>query len=156
MFLTNITQLTLVNSKLSSLVNKALELDKDTNLGKIPLEGDEIFVTFSNDNLQPKEDRKLELHRQYADVQIVLKGTERYGYLIGTYQGDFVDNKLEKDDVAFIDAEYPCQYVDLKAKDLIVFFPGTPHKPLCKAHVGTKVRKAVIKIKASRIKEFFE
>lgn len=153
MIVSNIKSLKNFNPKISNIINQVLELDTGTNVGKYQIECDDIFVTFSNDNLEPKEERRAELHKKYADIQIVLKGTEKYGFGIGLYTGDIETDRLEKDDVAFVNINTPCQYVDLTSNDFIIFLPGTIHKPLCKAHVGSTVRKAVVKIKIERMQE---
>ena len=51
--------------------------------GRQEIDGEMVFFTLSEDHLQPQEERRLEVHRRYADVQIVLKGSERYGYTAG-------------------------------------------------------------------------
>ena len=52
--------------------------------GRQEIDGEMVFFTLSEDPLQPQEERRLEVHRRYADVQIVLKGSERYGYTAGS------------------------------------------------------------------------
>ena len=121
-----------------------------------PIKDSQVFFTLSEDPLEPQEDRRLEVHKKYLDIQIVLEGTERYGYIPGAYAGTFEEERFESDDVAFTSRNEPCQYADLTAGDAIIFLPGHAHKPLCiPADQNKKVRKAIIKVEKALVKELF-
>ncbi len=145
MLFTKVSESGSVNPKLKELIERGLSLDDGTVTGKFELDGSKITVTFSNDRLEPASERRLEVHAAYADIQIVLKGTEKYGYLSGT-ELKLVENRLEKDDVAFADIKEQCSYRDLGAGDAVVFLPGEYHKPLCVADSCQFVRKAIFKV----------
>ena len=44
--------------------------------GRIEIQGDDLFINVDETVMQPKEERKLEVHRWYIDVQIPLSATE--------------------------------------------------------------------------------
>lgn len=145
MLFTKVSESGSINPRLKELIERGLKLDDGTVTGKFELDGSKITVTFSNDNLEPASMRRLEVHAAFADIQIVLQGTEKYGYLAGTSL-KHVEDRLEKDDVAFADIKEQCSYRDLRAGDAVVFLPGEYHKPLCATDECACVRKAIFKV----------
>lgn len=142
--------------ELGALISQALQHDDGTATGRYLLRGEDVTVTLSEDQLRPQQGAPLEVHQEFADVQIVLRGIERYGYLAGTYSGAYATQEFGTRDIAFLDADTDCQYADLDPRQLAIFLPGTPHKPLCLAAEGcSSVRKAIIKIRRSALQEFF-
>jgi YhcH/YjgK/YiaL family protein len=49
---------------------------KDLPQGTIEIDGSRVYATLSVYQTKPFEDTKYETHRRYADIQIVLEGTE--------------------------------------------------------------------------------
>jgi biofilm protein TabA len=156
MIVTDIKTISLNNPRLLKLINKALEYANEGKTGKFSLQDDDITLTISEDILEDQNSRKLEMHREYADVQIVLEGKERYGYMIGSYEGKLETDNLSSNDLAFLPSEQNCQYTDISQHQFVVFLPHTPHKPLCICDPAVKkVKKAIIKIRKNRLEEFF-
>ena len=156
MIVTDIKNISSVNPKLEKLVEKALEFEKLGKNGKYSLLNNDITATISEDQLEEQSKRSLELHHEYADVQIVLKGKERYGYMIGSYEGKLETDRLESDDLAFLPLEQECPYTDLEQNQLVIFLPKTPHKPLCIPSPENKiVKKIIIKIRKNLMAEYF-
>ena len=48
-------------------------------LGRTDVDGDNVFVNVS-ENVYDREDMFWEAHNLYADVQVILKGSERFGW----------------------------------------------------------------------------
>lgn len=156
MIVTDIKNISSVNPKLGKLIDKALEFEKLGKNGKYSLQGNDITATVSEDHLEEQSKRSLELHHEFADVQIVVKGKERYGYMIGSFEGKLETDRLESDDLAFLPLEQECQYTDLEQNQLVVFLPKTPHKPLCIPSTENKiVKKVIIKIRKNLLTEYF-
>ena len=111
-------------------------------LGRIEIDGDKLFINNVESVLQHAEERKLEVHRRYIDVQIILQGTETMGWKplenVEQFDGEFNEAK----DCAT--AQEPCTaYVTLREGEMAIFFPEDAHAPL----VGSgKVRKAIAKV----------
>ncbi|MBQ8707516.1 MAG: YhcH/YjgK/YiaL family protein [Succinivibrionaceae bacterium] len=144
------------SARLGDVISKALAVAAKQSIGKYPIEGDDITVTVSEDLLENAAERRLEVHREYADIQIVLEGRERYGYIPGSCRKEYETDRLDTDDIAFLKLSEECQYADLAPKQLAVFFPGAAHKPLCIPPTGeTRVKKAIIKIRKNRLKDLF-
>jgi biofilm protein TabA len=53
-----------------------LALSPDVAEGEYPLQGEDAFARVMNYRTRPPEEALLETHREYADIQIVLKGAE--------------------------------------------------------------------------------
>lgn len=47
--------------------------------GRINIDGDRLFVNVDDSEMSPKEERPLEVHRRYIDVQIPLTASEKIG-----------------------------------------------------------------------------
>jgi len=158
MIVTNLSTIKETYPKIWQYVHTALTAyEKNPGAsGRQEIDGEMVFFTLSEDPLQPQEERRLEVHRRYADVQIVLKGSERYGYTAGIFNGNFAENTLEQNDLAFAAVDEPCQYTDLKENDAVIFLPGHAHKPLCIPADGNRlVKKAIIKIDSRLFPDLF-
>ena len=94
--------------------------------------------------LEPgKAEAKLEVHNDYLDVQVVLRGTEGFGW------SERVDLKQPKEtfnaekDIQFFDDE-PQTYYYLRPGQFTILLPEDGHAPL----VGEgPIRKAILKVK---------
>jgi len=115
--------------------------------GKYELDGDKIKANVNLYATQPVADRRPEKHDKYIDVQIVLEGEEKIGYL--DYKSDFTvteDNMASKD-VAFYNVTGE-NFITLKAGDFAILFPWEVHRPNCQS--GDKpcqMKKVILKVK---------
>ncbi len=131
-------------------MQKAFELLAELDLatiseGKHLLDGEEIFINVI-DNRELKEntaDAKLEVHNVYADIQVLISGTEEsFGWSerkdLTLPQSDFnADN-----DVQFFDDAYQPIYT-MRPGQFTILMPEDGHAPL----IGKgKVKKAIIKV----------
>lgn len=111
--------------------------------GKYMLDGDNLFVMIVETELKDAAKAKLEAHRKYIDVQVVLEGTESYAWAslddCKTPQGAFDTDS----DIIFFN-DQPTSLVTAKKGQFAIFFPADGHAPL----IGEgKIRKAIVKVK---------
>ena len=52
----------------------------NTECGRIDIDGDNLYINNVNPECIPAEKQGLEVHRDYIDVQILLKGKETIGW----------------------------------------------------------------------------
>ncbi|GHV66411.1 hypothetical protein FACS1894199_09770 [Bacteroidia bacterium] len=112
-------------------------------LGKIVLDGDELFLTNAEYDGKKKEDQDLEVHRKYIDVHFLFEGKETFGWKaledLQTVTQPYDDQK----DMALY-GDKPTTYVNIQPGEFVVVFPEDPHAP----NIGEgKIRKAIAKIK---------
>lgn len=124
------------------------EVHENTPNGKYEMDGDRCFVIVAEDVPRILADANPEFHRRYIDVQIVLAGAEAFGVCLQKGSAEVIlDNRLENDDIAFIQTPSNESVVILKAGDFICFYPNEIHKPLGFVDESiTKIKKAIIKI----------
>ena len=109
-------------------------------VGSHAIAGEDVFVMIQEYTQQEKEPA-YEAHDVYADIQLVLRGSERFRWglgLPGGLKGDFRSvTGVEK-------------YVEftLRENQFVVFLPGEPHAPGLPEHGPAFCRKAVVKVKA--------
>jgi len=115
---------------------------KNMKSGSYDIVNRDIYVNI--DEYETKTDSIPEAHRNYIDIQIVLKGHEKIGY------ADFSKVKTEIEynsdrDIEFLKAD--CEY--LKAYDgrFFIFFPQDIHHPCITDNEVSKIKKAIFKIK---------
>lgn len=115
---------------------------KNMKSGSYDIVNRDIYVNI--DEYETKTDSIPEAHRNYIDIQIVLKGHEKIGY------ADFSKGKTEieynsEKDIEFLKAD--CEY--LKAYDgrFFIFFPQDIHYPCITDNEVSKIKKAIFKIK---------
>ena len=108
-------------------------------LGRRDVDGDNVFVNIQ-EYTQEEKQPAYEAHAVYADIQLILQGSERFRWglgALGELKGDFRPvTGVEK-------------YVEftLKENQFVIFLPGEPHAPGLPENGAAFCRKAVVKVK---------
>lgn len=111
--------------------------------GRYEIDGSDVFMTIVETALREETAAPLEAHDRYADVQIVICGTERFGWKNrGRCKPDKDGYRSDRDIVFFTDR--PSCFLTLSAGEMAVFFPSDAHAPLIGE--GT-VRKCIVKVR---------
>lgn len=147
MILSKITQSSRVES-LHPLFKKAFDYIKSNDLlnsplGRVELQGDDLFINNVEVDALTKEEQILEIHRKYIDIHLLLQGEETMGWL------PTEDLKIEKQafnqetDCALY-SDKPSTYVSMVPGDFIIVYPEDAHGPI----IGEgKIRKLIVKVK---------
>lgn len=109
--------------------------------GRHAIDGDNVFVNIQEYQQQEKEPA-YEAHDVYADIQLVLRGSERFRWgwgHPGELQGDFR---------AVTGVERYTEFT-LHENQLVIFLPGEPHAPGLPEKGPALCRKAVVKVKVN-------
>ncbi len=109
-------------------------------LGRCDIEGNDVFVSINT--YATKECPKVEFHKVYADIQIILEGHEQIGWMPKKELRN-VTPYDERKDIAF--GEGATQKMEALPGRFFVFFPEDAHQP--SIGNGNAVKKAVFKIK---------
>lgn len=112
-------------------------------LGKIEVDGDDIFIMNNNADAASEKERPLEMHRAYIDVHIPLDSKEKIGWKPTDEIEHFTQEYSAEGDCALSD-DAPRYFVELVPGEYCIVFPEDAHAPA----VGTgKIRKLIGKIK---------
>jgi YhcH/YjgK/YiaL family protein len=114
--------------------------------GKHELDGQRLFVILSYDPGRGRARAKLEAHRQYIDIQYVVRGTDEMGWAPLSNCAQLETPYDAQRDVAFY-ADVPEVWLPVAAGQFVVFWPEDAHAPL--AGEGELI-KAVVKIALDR------
>ncbi len=112
--------------------------------GKYTLSGDDFF-NVKNNTTRAFEDCRFEMHEDYADVQIVLHGTEILAYRQRGSQEQPTE-QAGGDCWLFEDTD-SCDQICLTEGMFAVFFPGELHKPNVQLGPDNQNRKVILKLK---------
>ena len=116
--------------------------------GKVVLDGDDLFAGIDCYETKARADAKLETHCKYADIQVLLSGTECLE--IFPKAGLTVSEPYDATrDAEFYEApETAPVRITLTPGQFIVFFPEDAHMPCLNAGDSAKpVQKVVIKVR---------
>ena len=110
--------------------------------GRYPIVGEQLFVIVENVAGRTREDAKLECHRNYIDIQLVLEGNDEMGWkALADCIDPVSDYSAEKDIRFFRDA--PASWIATPPGAFCIFFPEDAHAPL----VSTgQIRKVIFKV----------
>lgn len=110
-------------------------------LGRIELDGDNLYINNVNPECVAEEAQPLEAHRAYLDIHILLEGEERLGWKsLGECGQPSKPYDVEGDYMLF--DERATSYLDLKPGQFVIVWPEDPHAPL----IGKgRVRKLIVK-----------
>jgi biofilm protein TabA len=129
----------------------AIDYILSTNLasletGRHDIDGDNVFAIVNEYITKPSEECDPESHLDYADIQIMITGTEKFGYipLDGAAPTTPYD---EERDVAFYSLPpEDISYIRLTPGQFIIFFPSDIHQPEVFHLRPGLVKKLVLKV----------
>ena len=112
-------------------------------LGRHDVDGDNIFVMVQELELRPLEQARLELHRKYIDIQLVLRGDEEvFGW---SEKKDCLTPETEFDEAKDIQlfTDIPQCFYTVGQGQFTILFPEDGHAPMLgEGHV----KKCIFKI----------
>jgi YhcH/YjgK/YiaL family protein len=113
--------------------------------GKYPILGDEVFATVTEAPSHKKDSVKWESHKNYIDLQYIIKGQETIGVadtskatIIKPYSPDVINYQAEGN------------YYTAGQGQFFLFFPNNAHRPTILIDVYPIVKKIVIKIQTAK------
>ncbi len=116
--------------------------------GTYELQGKDLYMMIQDFTTQPAEVRRPERHDHYLDIQYIVSGVERMGYV--PYTGmETVEEDPEGQDVTFYKDLSGESFVDVAPGGYCIFFSNDIHRPGCAAGDPCTVRKVVGKVKES-------
>ncbi len=119
-------------------------------LGKTPIDGENIFALVQEYTPKDAAQVKLEAHREYWDVQYVVAGAERVGW-VNLAEVSVLEPHDAERDVAFFSGT--ASFVRVPAGSFAIFSPEDVHMPGVAAEghdpAGT-VRKIVVKVRGDQ------
>ena len=115
--------------------------------GTYEISGHDMYAMIQDITAQPAKERRAERHDLYLDIQYIVSGVERMGYVPYTGKETVTENPEGKD-VMFYDGFEHEDFVDVTAGSFCIFFSNDIHRPGCAAGgEGSPVRKVVVKIR---------
>lgn len=130
-----------------ALLESKVLTEKDFSIGKTIIDGENLYASSSAYSTEPREARKFENHRRYADVQMLIEGEE----YIDVY---FPDSPLPEhtysaeSDIEFLNLGEKYTTVTLRAGEFLLLLPGEWHRPCISVEKEPcECRKIVTKIK---------
>ena len=132
---------------LHPLFARAFVFLRDTNLmalepGRHSVQGEQIFAIVEACEGRTRQEAKLECHRRYIDIQLVLEGVDEMGWKPLTECVDPVSDYNAARDIRFFN-DPPSSWIATPAGSFCLFFPDDAHAPLVSRD---PIRKVVVKI----------
>ncbi len=97
--------------------------------GRHEINGDRLFVAIATDPGRGRSGAKLEVHRKYIDIQLVLSGNEEIGWkpamACSQPEAEFDASR----DIGFF-RDAPALWLPMTAGTFAIFFPEDAHAPL--------------------------
>jgi biofilm protein TabA len=136
--------------KMSPLIAKALQIAAQTDFeklqdGKYEVDSDKLFYIVQRYKTKPPAD-KIEAHRKYIDIQLLVKGSERIGYASANGLEQAVEYDGEKE-VEFFRAPKDITFLNMTKGYFAIFCPSDAHMPGCQMNEPGDVIKVVFKVK---------
>ena len=140
------------NDSLSARMRAAFSFLREADLAHLPLgradiDGDEVFANVQEYDTGPADQKQMEAHRRYYDVQYVVEGEEvlQYAPLAGLAPNGEFD---EEADFGLFATPEALSSIVLRAGEMAVLAPEDAHKPGCAVGEPGRVRKIVVKVRA--------
>lgn len=110
--------------------------------GRNEIDGDAMFVMMNRGSLKKPENALLEVHNKYIDIQLVIDGTETFGWTerseLASPRGEFNAEK----DILFFDDKPRTSYT-VHSGQMSIFFPEDGHAPM----IGEgNITKCIVKV----------
>lgn len=134
-------------STLHPLFAQVFDFMRNTDLfalapGRYHLDGEDLIAIVEQVAGRTREMAKLEAHRRYIDLQLVLEGDDEMGWKpLADCYNPIGEHSQEKDILFFQDA--PVAWLATPPEHFCIFFPEDAHAPLVSDH---PIRKIIFKI----------
>lgn len=115
----------------------------NTELGRIELKGDTLFINNVETTCVKAEEQVLEAHKQYIDIHVVLSATETIGWK-PTDTLTTITQEYNKEADCLLSSDQATSYTTLQPNQFAIVYPEDAHAPLIGE--GT-LRKLIVKIK---------
>lgn len=112
-------------------------------LGRIEIDGDNLFINNVNPDGAKWGEQPLEMHREYIDVHILLEGSERMGWKSTEKISNYTQLYSMEGDCALSDDAYDTT-IEMQPNDFIIVYPEDAHAP---AIGDGKIRKLIAKVR---------
>ena len=131
---------------LSEKLNAGLKYLHDTDFknlenGNYDIIKDEVYAIVQDYNT--KEIGQLEAHREYIDIQYIVKGSERIG--ISTLDNQTPSTEYKPDIIFYKDNA--TDFITMCENDFAIFYPQDLHMPCIMINEPKYVKKVVVKVK---------
>lgn len=132
---------------LHPLFPRAFDYIRNTDLralkpDRYAIDGESLFVIVEQVDGRTREAAKLECHRRYIDIQLVLEGVDEMGWKpLAACREPISDYSAERDIQFFHDA--PASWIATPPDHFCIFFPEDAHAPLVSTR---KIHKVIFKI----------
>lgn len=110
--------------------------------GRHGVQGEEVFAIVENCVGHTRAEAKLESHRRYIDIQLVLEGVDEMGWKALAECTKPIGDFDTGCDIRFYD-DVPSSWVATPAGSFCIFFPDDAHAPLVSDGM---IRKVIMKI----------
>ncbi|HEY6915724.1 MAG TPA: YhcH/YjgK/YiaL family protein [Paludibacter sp.] len=111
-------------------------------LGKMELDGKNLFVNVVDAAGKTPEVAKMETHNKYIDIQVPVTAPETMGWIAGSKLKDITEAYNEDKDVSFF-ADKASNFIVVQPFEFAVFFPQDGHQP--QIFEGTE-KKLIVKV----------
>ena len=111
---------------------------------RLELRGEELFINRIDAPSNPQDEQPIEAHESYIDIQILLEGHERIGWLPRAKCLSPRAPYDESKDIIFYH-DQPTSYVDLLPGDFVILFPQDGHAPFIGD--GSPISKLIVKVR---------
>jgi len=111
-------------------------------LGKIELDGKNLFVNVVEIPGKTADVAKMETHNKYIDIQVPISTPEKMGWIAGNSLKEVTDPYNAEKDITFF-ADKATNFIVVQPLEFTVFFPQDGHQP---GLVDGMFKKLIVKI----------
>ncbi len=143
---------------LHPVLQKAIKFLKETDFEslepqKFEIDGDNMFATLMHAKSDYHDNRRVEAHVKYIDIQFSISGNEIIGTGVLDDTIKVTEENLEAKDIIFYDGAANEELLVMKKGSYAILFPVDLHRPnCCTDNTPADIKKVVVKIKHELLK----
>jgi YhcH/YjgK/YiaL family protein len=122
------------------------EFDPSKPDGRYEIESEKIYALVSSYETSPASQNRFEIHRKYADVQIVVEGEETVEVSLSSEPKSMIEYCYAMDKI-FLESPGDSASLVMGRGYFAVIYPNEAHRPNCDVHGKLHVRKIVVKVR---------
>lgn len=110
--------------------------------GRHEIDGGHVYAIITRDFGRDKQGARLEVHKQYIDIQLILSGTDEMGWKSITFCKQPAGEYEKESDIQFF-ADEPDLWIPVGPGVFVLFFPEDAHMPMISSE---RIHKVVVKV----------